>query len=183
MDNLFPRSLVLPSGEQLLIRQAERLDAAAMIEYVRCVAGETEFLSFGREEWRKTVAEEEAIIQKHADAPNQLFLLALIEAEIVGMLNVTGSPKKRLQHNGEFGLTVKKAFWGKGIGRALMDSLLDWARANPIIRKINLMVMVENERAVRMYRRYGFEVEGRIRRDLNLNGRFHDGYWMGLLID
>jgi len=110
-------------------------------------------------------------------------LIAEMDGEIAGLLHVEGSPKKRLRHNGEFGITVRKAYWGKGIGPRLMEAMIDWAKASGLVRKLNLKVLVNNTNAIRLYERFGFEKEGCIRRDTCLDGKFYDIYLMGLLID
>lgn len=183
MSDLFPRHLTTKNGEPLLIREAHKKDASALIDYVQKVAAETDFLTFGEGEFNLTVSDEEAFIENSRMAPNQLALIAVLERRIVGLLHVEGSPKKRLQHIGEFGITVAKDHWGKGIGASLMQSMIDWAQASGVIRKLNLKVQVNNANAVRLYERFGFEKEGRIRRDTCIDGQFFDTYWMGLLID
>lgn len=183
MSDLFPRHLTTKKGESLLIREAHRTDAPALIDYVSIVAGETEFLTFGAGEFNLSAADEEAFIEKSRQAPNQLVIVAVLDGQIIGMLNVHASPKKRLQHIGEFGITVLKAHWGKGVGARLMEGMIDWAKATKLMRKLNLKVHVNNAGAIRMYERFGFEREGRIRRDACIDGRFYDTYCMGLLID
>ena len=62
---------------------------------------------------------------------------------------------------------------GKGIGRALMTACLEWAEDNAQIAKIGLNVFTDNERAIDLYRRFGFEEEGRRLREY----RMADGTW------
>lgn len=183
MTNLFPRHLSTKTGEPLLIREAEKSDAPALLDYVQTVAGETDFLTFGPGEFNISIEDEEAFIENSRQAPNQVALIAETDGEIAGLLHVEGSPKKRLRHNGEFGLTVRKVFWGKGIGAHLMEAMIDWAKASGVIRKLNLKVLTHNANAIRLYERFGFENEGCIRRDTCLDGSFYDTYLMGLLID
>lgn len=183
MPNLFPRHLSTRKGDPLLIREAEKADAPALIEYVQRVAGETDYLTFGEGEFYLSVADEEAFIENSRKASNQIALLAQLDGEIVAMLHVEASPKKRLRHIGEFGITVRKDHWGKGIGKILMESLLDWAKAGGVIRKLNLRVQTDNTNAIKLYERFGFEREGLVRRDSCIDGQFFDSYLMGLLVD
>ncbi|MDW3647031.1 MAG: GNAT family N-acetyltransferase [Bacteroidia bacterium] len=176
-------SISLSSGEIVEIREARKSDAASLITYVNQVGGESDFLTFGGGEFSKTVEEEEAIIENHRRALNRIFLIAEIEGEIAGILNVNAGAKARMQHIGTFGITVQKKYWGYGIGSLLMKAMIDWAKANPIIRKINLEVLTDNPSAIALYKKFGFEIEGTIRRSLFLDGKFSDSYAMGLLID
>ena len=106
-----------------------------------------------------------------------------MEGEIAGVLYLKSSSRPRLRHLGEFGLSVRKKHWGKGIGTLLLQSMLEWAAATKIIRKINLYVHKTNTKAIALYEKFGFEKEGLIRREIFFNGEFHDTYVMGVLID
>ena len=109
--------------------------------------------------------------------------MATLNNEIIGILNVGASHKKRLKHIGEFGMSVLKEHWRKGVGKALLTYMLDWAKETGILRKINLKVSTKNESAIYLYKTFNFEIEGMIKRDLYVNNEFGDTYQMGLLID
>lgn len=183
MGSIPPKEITLKTDEQVLIRDAEPKDAALLLEYVDLIAGETDFLTFGKGEFNKTVEEEVKIIQGHQNAPNQLFILAELEGSVVGVLVLDANGKPRLKHMGEFGVSVRKEDWGKGIGAALIQTMLDWAKSSKRLRKINLNVQADNEVAIKLYEKFGFEKEGLLKRDLCVDGKFYDAYVMGLLID
>lgn len=168
---------------EVTIQEAKKKDAAELIQFVHKVANETNFLTFSSSEFNKTVEEEEQIIQDHLLAKNQIFILAKLDGQIIGILNVQSSKKKRLEHIGHFGVSVLKQYWNKGVGSLLVQYMIDWAKESGIIRKLNLRVSVNNELAIRLYKKHGFTVEGIIKRDLKLNDKFEDTYQMGLLID
>ncbi len=63
-------------------------------------------------------------------------------------------------HAGEFGISVSRAYRERGIGTALLNALFDWASQHGI-RRIEGIAFATNERALALYRRMGFEVEGR----------------------
>lgn len=176
-------TIQLSTGETLLLREAELDDAAIMIQHAKRVGDETNYLSFSGDEFRKTVEEERVIIQQHRQAVNQIFLLAFIDAQLVGMGNVMATHKARGRHFAEFGLSVIKEHWGKGIGRHMIHYFIDWARRGGVIRKLNLQVQANNERAIQLYQRLGFVEEGRLARGVYVDGQFYDLVQMGLLID
>ena len=68
--------------------------------------------------------------------------------------------RARNRHCGEFGVSVARAFRGRGVGSALLERLLAWARASAQIERVELGVFANNTGAIRLYERLGFEVEG-----------------------
>ncbi|MEM6299707.1 MAG: GNAT family protein [Bacteroidota bacterium] len=177
------KTILLKTQETLLIREAEESDAADLIAYMKIVADETPFLSFPAAEFTKTVEEEAEILREHHERDNHIFMIGFIGGEIVSVLNVWASHKSRLRHIGEFGITVKEAHWGKGIGKAMLTHAIDWVKRSGVIRKFNLHVIVTNRKAVRLYEQLGFEHEGEIRRSMCVDGEFYDCFTMGMLID
>jgi RimJ/RimL family protein N-acetyltransferase len=96
------------------------------------------------------------------------------------MLGFTARDLPRLRHSGDIGMTVLSACWGLGVGAHLLECLLEWARAGGVVRKLNLRVRTDNMRAIRLYQRMGFAVEGTIEGDFSLGGVDYDHHWMGL---
>ena len=77
-------------------------------------------------------------------------------------------------------MVVQKQYWGSGIGSHLIDVLLEWAMSTQIIKKINCRVRIDNQYAILLYERKGFVIEGTIKNEIFLNGKFYDLYHMGL---
>ena len=179
----FHKTYLLPNAQTLILRPAIPQDAAAFLQYIEQVAGETDFLTFGPGEFGGS---EECQRQTYALAlitDNELFLMAEINGRIVGNLAFRGLCRPRVEHSGEFGITILQEFWGLGIGRYLIEYLIGWARAGGIVRKINLRVREDNIRGQKLYKRLGFNEEGRISRDFFYNNRFYDSIFMGLPVD
>jgi RimJ/RimL family protein N-acetyltransferase len=168
---------------RLTLRHAEPRDAEHLLAYVNQIAGESENLTFGPGEFDMTVEEERYFLQQVAQSPTSLYLLAEIDEKIVGTLSFTAGKRLRVQHIGEFGTSVSRAYWNLGIGNHMLNYLITWARQTAIIRKINLRVRVDNLPAIHLYEKHGFVQEGRITREFYLHGQFVDAYIMGLPID
>ena len=177
------RHIVLKNNLQLILRLAEPEDAEILLTYVNQVAGESENLSFGSGEFTMSVEEERAFLQQMAASPTSLYLLAEIAGEIVGTLSFTPGKRLRLQHAGEFGMSVARKYWNLGIGGHLLSYLIEWASQTGVIRKINLRVRVDNFPAIHLYQKFGFVYEGRRTREFYLHGQFIDIYFMGLQLD
>lgn len=177
------KKLSLRDGREITIRKAVRSDALKMVQYVSKIGGESDNLTFGLNEFDITVEKEELIIDSTNSRDNSIMIVAEMDGQIVSMLSLGSGTRQRTRHVGEFGITVGKPFWGLGIGSAMIEYMLEWARDTHIIRKINLRARIDNKNAISLYKKYGFKEEGVATRDLYINGIFYDSVLMGLEID
>ena len=175
-----PRNYELKNGRVLLIREVAVEDARVVLDYVDGISGESDFLSFGRGEFELTELEEQEFIGKCLASDNQLFILGSIDNTIVSILNFSAGRRPRVRHSGEFSMSVRKQYWEFGIGSLMLDTLIDWARSTQIVKKINLRVRTDNQRAIVLYEHKGFVIEGTIHKEILLDGNYFDHHWMGL---
>ncbi len=179
MASIAARNIAPASGETITIRSAQADDAARLLAHVRAAAVETPFFIIEAEEFNFSDEQERQWIQDHLDSPGKLALLAEAAGEVVGVLSFENGPYRRLAHRGNFGLSVRKEWRGRGIGTALLETLIAWAEANPLIEKIALAVFANNPRALHLYQRFGFVEEGRRPRELKLApGQYTDDVLM-----
>lgn len=83
----------------------------------------------------------------------------------------------------DLGMMVRDGHRGRGVGSSLLGACIDWSRDHAV-HKVALSVWPHNERALRFYRRYGFVIEGRLRRQWRRrNGELWDALLMGLVLD
>jgi putative acetyltransferase len=80
--------------------------------------------------------------------------------KVVGTAGLSVNPNHRLRHSGFIGIMVHKDYHGNGIGRALMEALIDVADNWLMLVRLELTVFTDNERAVKLYEKCGFEKEG-----------------------
>jgi RimJ/RimL family protein N-acetyltransferase len=175
--------IILKNNLQLTLRPAQPSDAENLLTYFEQVAGESDNITFGPGEFGLSVQEEREALQQFAESPTSIYLIAEISGEIAGMLSFNTGKRPRLQHGGEFGITVLRKYWKLGIGGHMLAYLIDWAHQNPTIRKINLRVRADNLPAIHLYEKYGFVYEGRITREICVRGQFFDTLFMGLQLD
>lgn len=178
-----PQSLTLKNGAHCTLRHAEPDDAERLLRFVDQVAGESENLAFGPGEFELSVEQERAFLQRIAEEPGSIYLVAEVAGEIAGTLTFMVGKRPRLQHAGEFGLAILRTYWNFGIGGQMLAYLIGWARQNGTIHKINLHVRVDNLPAIHLYEKHGFVHEGRLTREFYLHGQFVDMYMMGLQLD
>jgi L-phenylalanine/L-methionine N-acetyltransferase len=128
------------------------------------------------EAWRARLAE--------WDQPgrNDLLLVAEADGLLIGNagLDAIGRAVRR-RHVMGLGITVDKAWHGRGVGTQLMQALLDAADRWLGVLRIELTVYTDNAAAIALYRKFGFEIEGTLRAFALRNGRYVDALAMARL--
>ncbi|ARO15618.1 GCN5-related N-acetyltransferase [Ketogulonicigenium robustum] len=104
--------------------------------------------------------------------PNGAELVAVSGAGVVGHLGLLTNSAPRRKHVASFGIAVHPDHQGQGAGAALMGEMLNLADNWYNITRMQLDVASNNARAIALYRRFGFEVEGESRFDLFFGGRY-----------
>jgi len=106
-------------------------------------------------------------------------LVAEIEGEVVGVIGLHTSSRPRVNHKAEVGMMVHDDWQGKGVGAALMRAVIELADKWLNLTRIELSVFTDNESAIALYRKFGFEIEGTLRKYAFRDGEFVDAFAMG----
>jgi RimJ/RimL family protein N-acetyltransferase len=183
MKNDMLKIIKLKDGKELLLRKPTEEDAESMIEYLNIVGGESDNLLFGRNEFRLTVEQEREYIKNINDDDNALMLLGIIDNQIISVSQVSAPNRKRIVHNSELAISVKKEYWSMGIGTTVMEVLIDFAKNHETIKTISLGVKASNKKAQHIYEKLGFEKVGVHRNFFNIDGNYDDEILMDLYID
>ena len=169
---------------ELLIREAEPKDAAELVTFLNRVSLETDFTSLDGDGILLTSEEMEIFLNKQASSDTQITLLAFLNDEIAGLINITADQRKRVRHIGDLFIVIGKRYWNNGLGNLLLEEVIEWAQASGILRRLQLTVQTRNQAAVYLYQKHGFVIEGRQERGAYIEeGEFIDVYLMGRLID
>ena len=168
----------------LLIREAEIEDAAVLISLLNQIGQESEFTSLDPAGILMDESDMQAFIVKQVQSDNEITLLAFLNDELAGVINITADQRPRVRHIGDIFLAIKKSFWGQGLGSVLLDEAIEWAKSSRVIRRLQLTVQKRNRVAVHLYQKMGFIIEGVQERGACIEGGvFLDVYQMGKLID
>jgi L-phenylalanine/L-methionine N-acetyltransferase len=108
----------------------------------------------------------------------QYTLVAVVDREVVGVIGLHTSSRPRVNHRGEIGMMVRDDWQGKGVGKAMMQAVVDLADKWLNLTRIELTVFTDNEPAIALYRKFGFEIEGELRKYAFRDGEFVDAYAM-----
>jgi RimJ/RimL family protein N-acetyltransferase len=167
----------------VIIREAKPSDAARIIAYMNRLSEEPNSnIEISPGEFTRTVEEEAGFLAEFAQSKNSIFLVAEAEGQIVGMLNCKGSNRVAIRHAVTLGMSVDQDWRRQGIGSQLMAQAIAWAKSTGIISRIELAVFERNEKAIRLYQKFGFEIEGKRRKAIFREGEYLDGLIMASLL-
>ncbi|MDQ0268192.1 GNAT family N-acetyltransferase [Cytobacillus purgationiresistens] len=171
------------NGQNYTVRSAIEKDAKDLTEVRLQIDGETENLDREKGEGLIDIPGFEQIIQTDTEMERNLFLVAEVDNRIVGFSRCEGIYLNRFSHKTEFGVCVLKEFWGYGVGTNLLKESITWADLNAI-KKITLNVLETNIRAIQLYKKLGFEIEGILKNDKILSdGKYYNTIIMGRFND
>jgi putative acetyltransferase len=161
---------------RITIRRAEPGDYVAVHQIYsgpQAIRGTLQLPFPSVEQWRKRLAE----------PPEGFFgLLAWVDDEAAGHLGLrTLAHHPRRKHVGQLGMAVRDEWQGKGVGTALMQAAVDLADRWLNLSRLELEVFVDNEPAIRLYKKFGFTIEGTLVNYAFRDGQFVDTYAMARL--
>jgi len=165
-------------SDWLLVRPAVPADADALVKLGRAVAAEEElWLTYDRSR-----GDERRNVRGVQRNPNVAVFVAETQDGIIGRLSIARDASPLSRHVAELGLMVDAGSRRRGVGSALIEEAVKWARGAGIV-KIELTVFPHNEPAIALYRKLGFREEGLLRRRYLIQGRYVDAMLMGLDLD
>ena len=176
------KSVVLRDGSVLQISRPRGENAAEILEYLKIVGGETHFLLMDENGLGISEEREAKILEAAYVEPRGGMHFGKINREIACMFSLSCHPRRRLAHTGEIALSVRKKYWHIGVGSAIMEALIELAK-EASLKYVELGVYADNERAIALYRRCGFEEIGRHRGKLYVDGEYYDEILMDLHIE
>ena len=164
----------------VMIREIAGSDAQKFLGLNKKLDRETSLMLLEPDERNTSVGEQQGIISRIVAKKNAIFV-ALVNDELIGFIAAVGGKYRRNKHCTRIIIGVLQQFMGQHVGTKLFDRITNWAKLHKIYR-LELTVMVHNERAIGLYQKVGFEIEGTRKNSLFVNGRYVDEYYMGLVM-
>jgi putative acetyltransferase len=158
------------------IRRAEPTDYEAIRQIFagpQVVWGTLQLPFPSGETWRRRLA----------DPPEGIFsLVACTDHEVIGQLDLHTFPlRPRRRHVAQIGMAVRDDWQGKGVGAALLQAAVDVADKWLNLRRLELEVFTDNKPALRLYKRFGFVIEGTLAQFAYRDGDYVDVHVMARL--
>jgi RimJ/RimL family protein N-acetyltransferase len=166
----------------MTIRELDVQDASAFGELLARLDSESNFMLFEPGERDVTEEEQRRRIAAMKTAGNQVVFVAEANHTLIGFVGVSRGAQRRNRTTASVVVGVSKAFQGAGVATRLLLRSKDWA-GSVGVQRLELTVVGSNERAISLYMRLGYTVEGVRRQSLMLDGRPVDELYMALLMD
>jgi RimJ/RimL family protein N-acetyltransferase len=163
------------------VRTARPYDAAALLDLKHQLDEETAFMMYEPGEREGSVQDLARELAGIARTPNSVVLLAEIDDQLAGYVELTGGSFRRSRATAYVVIGVRAHAAGRGVGSGLLRHAKDWAAVHGLHR-LELTVMAHNTRAIRLYERTGFAVEGRRSECLLIDGQFVDELTMAAIL-
>ena len=157
----YRKTITLKDGRICILRNGTEKDGKAVLDNFILTHEQTDYLLSYPDESTLTSEQEALFLKEKSESENEIEMLAVIGGTIVGSAGVgCVGIKDKVKHRAEFGISVDKAYWGLGIGRALLEACIECARDAGFVQ-MELEVVSENKKALALYESVGFEEYGR----------------------
>ena len=161
---------------EIKIREIEVEDYKELLDFMKKVKGETNFLLGYPDEIKLSYEDEKEHIKKVKTSETSNYFVVMKNNKMIGCIGFNGNTARKMKHYGTIGISVLKEYWGRGIATTLLEKLISWSKEKGI-KKINLDVFENNESAIKLYEKFGFKLEGCIE-----DGIFDGENYINLLV-
>ncbi|MBE6054942.1 MAG: GNAT family N-acetyltransferase [Clostridium sartagoforme] len=163
-------------NENIIFRNIEKTDTEALWNMMNKLDYETKFMLYEPGERIKNLARLQDTVDNAVDG-NDLCFLAMDENEIVGYIAAQVGTLRKIKHGAYIVVGIREKYRNRGIGTEFFKKLNEWAEEKNIVR-LELTVICNNEVALNLYKKNGFEIEGIKRKSIYIDGEYVDEYYM-----
>lgn len=157
----YSQTIALKGGRECRLRNGVESDGAAALKHFQLTHGETDYLLTYPDETCFDAAQEGDFLKKKTESAREVELLAIVDEKVVGMAGIEARGNVyKLRHRAEFGISVERAYWNQGVGRAMTRACIECAKRAGYLQ-LELEVVCENRAAIALYESVGFQTYGR----------------------
>jgi RimJ/RimL family protein N-acetyltransferase len=166
-------------GTKTRLRALERVDLPHFVRWIN----DPEVRRFMVMRYPLSMAAEEQWWQSHLQRENDyIFAIEAGDGTYIGNIGLHDIQRENRQ--AMLGIIIgEKAYWDQGYGSDAIRALLGWAFGYLNLNRVYLTAYAYNERAIRCYRKCGFQHEGTLRQARYSDGQYFDEWMMGILRD
>ena len=155
------KKIRLANNMLCIIRNATMDDAKSVLENTKIIREETDFLLSYPDEINFSIEEKEEFLKNKENSSCEIQICSVVNDRIVGLAGISAvGSKDKVKHRAEFGISIEKAYYGKGIGTALTQACIECAKTAGY-KQLELEVVAENTNAIALYKKFGFKEIGR----------------------
>jgi len=174
------KTITLNDGQKCLLRSPTGEDAEGMIAYLRQTSGETPYMARYEDEVTMTADEEGKFLSEILDDPKRIMIAAFTAGRLVANAGLSRvSLREKHNHRAEFGISIIMEYWNRGLGSALLSAIIESAKKSGY-EQLELDVVTENDRAVALYKKFGFETYGTRERSFKLRDESYTSEYLML---
>ena len=157
----YHKIIPLRDGRTCTLRNGTAEDGQALLDIFNLTHAQTDYLLTYPEESTHTAQEEAEFLKQKTESADEIELLAEVDGAVVGSAGIgCVGRKEKTRHRARFGISVDKAYWGLGIGRAMTEACIECAKNAGYIQ-LELEAVAENQNALALYKSVGFAEYGR----------------------
>ena len=172
------KTVTLKDGRTCILRNGTEEDGQALLDIFDLTHAQTDYLLTYPEESTLTARQEADYLKRKAESDDEIEILAELDGKIIGTAGIgCVDRKEKTRHRAEFGISVDRAYWGLGVGRALTEACVECAMTAGYVQ-LELQAVAENKAALALYRSFGFAEYG-----INPKGfRSRSASWQALVL-
>lgn len=157
----YKKKITLKDGRACILRNGTEKDGKAALDNFILTHEQTDNLLSYPDEADITAEQEAQFLKNKTESDCEIEILAEVDGIVAGLAGIDSMGSKyKVRHRADFGISVDRAFWGLGIGRALMEACIECAKKAGY-EQVELSVIAANKRAIDMYEKTGFVEFGR----------------------
>ncbi|WP_430613412.1 N-acetyltransferase family protein [Flavobacterium sp. JP2137] len=173
-----PRALLLKNGKEVILRSARISDTPALIQTIKNYLADSTYIPQTPEEFTMTLEEGQQWIASFITKDNSLLIVAEFDGAIIGNIDINGHQRQMMAHTAVIGMGILSEWRNTGLGTLLMREGIAWAKQQPILELLWLQVYPENDTAMALYKKMGFEESGIIKNFFKHHDRYYDNLTM-----